>query len=58
MAAAASGRSLCAAFYVQLIMSMSKVSEVALEMGHCDLATLPIPVSAATSLLNQQHTAQ
>ena len=57
MAAAASGRSLCAAFYVQLIMSMSKVSEVALEMGHCDLATLAIPVSAAavTSLFNQKY---
>ena len=47
MAAAASGRTVCAAFYVQLIMSMSKVSEVALEMGHCDLATYS--TSSATS---------
>ena len=36
---------------------MPKVSEMALEMGHCDLATLAIPVSAAavTSLFNQKY---
>ena len=36
---------------------MPKVPELALEMGHCDLATLAIPVSAAavTSLFNQKY---
>ena len=36
---------------------MPKVPELALEMGHCDLATLAIPVSTAavTSLFNQKY---
>ena len=36
---------------------MPKVPELALERGHCDLATLAIPVSAAavTSLFNQKY---
>ena len=38
---------------------MPKVPELAMEMGHCDLATLAIPVSAAavTSLFNQKYDA-
>ena len=36
---------------------MPKVPELAMEMGHCDLATLAIPVSTAavTSLFNQKY---